>query len=485
VTPEDNYKWKAFAAIGISFVTMVMTMSMVFVLLDSISEEFDVTLRAVSWVLIVEALVISSVMLPMGRLADTIGRKKMHLTGLVVFGIGAICTGLAPTFPILIAARVVMALGNAMGQSVGTAMVVAVFPAEERGKAIGSQTTAVSIGGASGPILGGLALGVMPWQALFLLLIIPVSVAFVVSYRVLDEARIGDTNTDGSAPFDWVGALISGLAVSVLVLTINNPFGVAWLSPLILGGLVLAVLLFRWFIRWELSVPLPMLDLRLFSNRLFSLSVLTRLLGFMGSTVIRLLLPVYLISLRGMTEGAAGGVLFMISLGMGLAAQGSGRLSDRYGTWRFTLSGFSLLMISTGVLVFVDGSTNIWIVAVIVFVSGFSQGLWNVPNNALIFSAAPSASFGVVGALTNLTRNVGNVLGQALATAVVVGVMASRGFDVPLDEIADSPGAADAFMAGWRVAYLVVTALIGVALVVALYSNPRRFEDHVNAEGTL
>ncbi|MFT5530998.1 MAG: MFS family permease [Candidatus Poriferisodalaceae bacterium] len=473
---DATYKWQAFGAIGLSFVTNVMTMSMIYVMLESISEDFGVSLRTVTWVVIVEALVISSLMLPMGRVADAIGRKRIHLWGLAIFGVGAVFVGLAPTFPILIAARVVMATGNAMGQSVGTAMVVAVFPPEERGKAIGSQTTAVSIGGASGPILGGLLLEVVSWQTIFLMLLLPVAVAFVASYRVLDESRVSDLSAGEPTDFDWRGAALSAFGVSLLVLTINNPFGWSWVSPLIIAGGVGAILLLRSFVRWELRCDVPMLDLSLFSSRLFSMSILARLLGFMGSTAIRLLVPIYLISLRGLSEGAAGGVLFLISLGMGLAAQGSGRLSDKFGTWRFMVAGFVVMLFSVGGFLSFGLTTPIWLVAIVVFVSGLSQGLWNVPNNAAIFGAAPPNRYGVVGALTNLSRNIGNVLGQALSTAVVVGVMVARGFDVALNEIADSPGASEAFVLGWRAAFAVVIGLLLAALALAVAANPVRLK---------
>lgn len=183
-------KWLAFAAVGVAFVTNVAAWGMVFVSLPSIADEFGVTLRSVAWVVIAQSLTISSLMLPMGRVADMVGRRRMHLSGLVLFGAGAAAVAVAPTFTLLILARVVMSIGNAMGQSVGTAMVVAVFPDHERGKAIGSQTTAVAIGGASGPILGGLILQVLPWQALFALLLIPITIAFIFGYLVLDEAKV-------------------------------------------------------------------------------------------------------------------------------------------------------------------------------------------------------------------------------------------------------------------------------------------------------
>ena len=289
---DDARKWRAFGAIAISFVTMVMSQSMVFVALSAIADDFGVTLRVVTWVVIAEALTISALMMPMGRLADIVGWRRIHLVGLVLFGTGSALTAFAGTFGLLIVARVVMATGNAMGQSVGTAMIVAVFPKEERGTAIGSQSSAVAIGGASGPIVGGLLLQVMAWQKLFLLLVIPIAIAFVVGYLVLDDARMQPDRRTSRPAFDWGGAVLSALAIIVLVIVVNNPRADPWLSPVILGGLVGAMTLFAGFVWWEARVHAPMLDIRLFQNRIFSLAIVTRFLGFMAITPTRFLMPI-------------------------------------------------------------------------------------------------------------------------------------------------------------------------------------------------
>ena len=475
---DDGYKWRAFFAIALSFFTMVMTMSMVFVALSAIADDFGVSLRSASWVVISEALVISALLLPMGRFADIVGRKKIHMTGLAIFGVGAVFTALAPTFWALILARVFMATGNAMSQSVGTAMVVAIFPAAERGKAIGSQTTAVSVGGASGPIVAGLLLEVLPWEALFLLLLVPISIAFVAAHFLLDEERVSAGSDQIEGSFDWGGAIMSGLMVVVVVLTINNPLGVSWLSPVIGGGVILAVGLLTSFIRWELRRDDPMLQLRLFKIQTFRLAVGTRLLGFMGSTTTRFLLPIFLISLRGMSEGAAGGLLFLISLGMGISAQSSGRWSDRIGTRPFAITGLGLLAATGLAMGFMTASTNTWLLAVVVFISGLANGMWNVPNNSTILGSVPPADLGVIGAFTNLTRTLGNVFGQAIASTVVVGVMVSQGFDIPLKDIDDLPGADSAFTDGWRVAHFLLTGYALAALALAIRTKPAE----INAE---
>ena len=447
-------------------------MSMVFVALSSIADEFGITLRAVTWVVVAQALTISALMMPMGRLADMIGRRRVHLTGLVFFGGGSVLVALAPTFGLLIAARVVMAIGNAMGQSVGTAMVISVFPASERGNAIGSQTTAVAVGGASGPIFAGLILQFLPWQALFWMITVPIAIAFVAGYFILDDKRLNQYESPDRPPFDWVGAGLSASAIVLLVITMNNPLSLEWLSPTMLGSAAIAVTLLAAFAWWELRSVAPMLELRLFRSGVLSMAVAARFFGFLGATATRFLAPIYLLSLRGLSEGATGGALFLISLGMAMAAQGSGRLSDRFGSRPFAVFGFAVLF-GTGVaMVFVGATTPMWIVLVILFINGLGMGLWNVPNNAVIMGSVPASNFGVVGALTNLVRNVGNVTGQALASAVVVAVMAANGFDIPLSEIEETAGAGAAFVDGWRVAYMLVSAFALIALLFAMLTKP-------------
>ncbi len=474
-TPNEPNKWVAFTAIGIAFFTMVASMGMVFIALAQIADTFGVTLRSASWIVIVQGLTISAFMLPMGRMADIIGRKKVHLIGLVLFGGGSVFTALAPSFGLLILARVVTAIGNSMGQSVGTAMVLSVFPAHERGKAIGAQTTSVAIGGAIGPVIAGLVLQFLPWESLFLMLTIPIGIAFVAGYFILDEKVVSQQRRAGERRvFDWVGAIVSGLMIVVVVILINNPFGVAVASPLILGGAASAVILLSFFVWWELKSDSPMLELRMFKNVMFTMAIATRFLGFLGTTTVRFLMPIYLISLRDIQEAAAGGILFLTSLGMAVAASSSGRMGDRIGERPFTVIGFAMLVATAIAFMVFSSDTPFWIVMVVLLINGLAMGLWGVPNNSTILGAVSKESFGVVGALTNLTRNVGNVAGQAIASAVVVGVMVADGFDIPLSDITGNKAASDSFMNGWKYAYLLVTVFSLMGLALAILTKPKR-----------
>ncbi|MGY8880039.1 MAG: MFS transporter, partial [Dehalococcoidia bacterium] len=309
---------------------------------------------------------------------------------------------------------------------------------------------------------------------LFFVLTIPIGIAFIAGYFILDEKIVSQQRTGAKLKFDWMGAIVSGLMIIVVVILINNPFNVAILSPLIIGGFVSAILLFAFFVRWELRSSSPMLDLRMFKNIMFSMAIATRFLGFLGTTTVRFLMPIYLISLRNIEEAAAGGILFLTSLGMAAAASSSGRMGDKIGERRFTVVGFAMLVATAIAFMVFTSETSFWIVSLVLLVNGIAMGLWGVPNNSTILGSVSKESFGVVGALTNLTRNVGNVAGQAIASAVVVGVMVADGFDIPLSDITGNKTASDSFMNGWKYAYALVTVFSLMGLVLAIMTKPTK-----------
>lgn len=262
--------------------------------------------------------------------------------------------------------------------------------------------------------------------------------------------------------------------VVIVVLTINNPLALSWGSPIILGGLVAAIVFFAAWVRWELVTPEPMLELPLFKNRIFSMAVGARYVGFLGGTFVSFLAPVFLITLRSMETAAAGGVMFLNAFGLGIAAQLSGRLSDRFGSRRFSAAGFVLYLVVSLAMSVMTDTTPLRFVMVAMFAAGLSTGLWNVPNNSTIMGSVPANRHGVIGAFTNLVRNLGNVTGQALASAVVVGVMAARGFDIPLGEISQSADAGAAFLGGWQWTFRISAVLAVVGLGMTLFApDPR------------
>lgn len=465
-------KWRAFAAMAMTYFLLVSASSMSFLVLPDIADDFDVTLRTVGWVVIIESLLVAACLLPVGSLADRVGRRRILWWGMAIFGVGLVATGLAPTFPLLIAGRVVTAIGNVLAQSVATGILVAAFPPHERGLAMGGQTTAVGAASASGPLVGGLLLGPLSWEWLFLLLAIPVFATLVIIPAVLEDDSVGPVTGRRSA--DRLGGVLAGLAIVLVVVTANNPFEFSWLSIPIVGGGVAAVLVIAAFVRWELDHQTPMLDLRLFALPSFGAAVAVRVMGFAASTATTLLIPIQLISVRGLSSRTTGIVLASFAVGMAISAQISGRLYDRLGPRPSVVTGLIAQAAVMTTFAFTGLDTSLGVIIPITIAAGLSLAMWNVPANSSMMGATSSASLGVVGAFTNVTRTFGSVLGQAAVTAIVAGVLASQGFDIPLGDIADTTGADDSFIDGWRAAYLVAAGVSLVALVPASRLPGRR-----------
>ncbi len=456
--------------------TMVMSFSILFLALPAIAEDFVITFKEASLLVIAQSLTVSSFMLPLGKVADMIGRKRFHLIGLVLFGGGAIACAFATSLTFLIVTRVIMAIGSSMGQAVSTAITTSVFPANERGKALGSQTTAVAIGGATGPIVAGVTLAFFPWQALFIIMAIPTFIAFVWGLYILKDERIGSFSGDKRPPYDWLGAGLSAIATAIIILTITNPLALPWASPIIIGGAFAGIMTLAAFIWWQLRTPTPMVDLRLFKLQVFKYAVATRYLAFMRSSATLFVLPIYLIAFRGWSELIASGVMLLSAVGMGIGAQVFGRLSDQYGTRPFMMGGF-IVQVFTGIaLATLNDTTNIIYISGVVIINGLAMGAWSAPNASATMGAVPRSSYGLVSAIINLTRNLGNVSGQAIITAIIAGIMIARGFDIPLGDLADTPEAGPAFLAGWQYAYFVATAFVVLALFTSFMTKPGKSE---------
>ena len=467
---SDNYHWKVFWTVGIALFAMVLDFSIVFLALSSIADEFEVTLRAVTWVAIASSLTMSALMLPLGRVSDITGRKPFHIAGMVFFVSGAILAFLAQDLSTLIIARIVMSIGSAMGQAVVFAIIVGVFPSEQRGKALGMITTMVAIGAAAGPIIAGPVIQELGWRAIFLVTAVPTTAGIIAAYVVLDEKRIGNGENGSRQKFDWIGAVVSATALSLLIVTISNPFAFDWRSPQIVIGATTSVVLFALLVWWELKTESPMLNLRFFQNSTFSWSTSARFWGFFGGSATFFLMPIFIQSFMGYDQRSAGLIIFVGALGMGLASQMSGRLSDKYGFRPFTFVGLGTMVITNIGFSFFEAETSLWIVAPVLFANGLGMGMWMAPNMSATLSTVSRQDYGSMSAFLNLVRNVGSVTGQALAAAIIAGIMLSRGVEVQLNELSTSTDleVSRAFLSGWSVTFKVLAAFSALALFAAI-----------------
>lgn len=468
---SPRYKWWVFAAVGLGTFTGVMTFGSVNVALPTIADHFGSDLPTIQWVVIAQTLTISALLLPMGRLSDLVGRKRIYMTGLF-FLIGAsIFAALSPNVALLIVSRVVQGVGAAMTQGTAMAMITSVFPDEERGKGIGTHMSVIGAGGMAGPAIGGLLVSALGWRSVFLINLPLASIALLGALLLLD-ARLFRREKRGVG-FDWPGAALSTSALVTFLMLMTNGNSLGWLSPVAVGAALLFAGLVIGFLVWESRAPDPMLDLGLFRSRVFSLGVLAAFMSFLSTGSVRFLMPFYLQGVLGFPAGQVGLIMLPTAVTMTITGPIAGRLSDRFGYRIFNVLG--LVIAAGGIFAIsrVSDSTPVALIIAALVTQSAGSGLFSSPNSASIFSASSSARHGIVSALLSLVRNSANVTSIALGTAVVAATMAAMGFDPDLRGVAGAEGSGSgaAFVAGMNLLYTGTGCLLLLGAVASFFKG--------------
>lgn len=449
------------------------------VALPSIGEEFNAGLPSVQWAVLANALTITALLLPMGRLSDVVGRREVYVVGFTIVVLGAIVGGTAASLNILILARVLQGVGAAMIQANMMSIPLAVFPADERGKVMGLIMSTVGVGGVVGPPFAGLIVGAFGWRSVFFATAILGLAAIIIALAVLEKRRPIEVGKSVQEKFDWMGAVLSAAALLLFLLIVSNGYRTGWFATPILIGIVAFIGASAGFVWWELRIPNPMFELRLFRRKLLTLACVAAWISFLGTASLLFIMPFYLQQVLGYSPTKVGLVLAPLFLCLAIISPLSGRLSDRFGWRAFTVIG---LAISIAAMVTLSRSltitSSLMLIIPVLMLRFTGHALFNAPNSNSIFSAVETSSYSVVSALTQVLRNSGSVAGIAIMTMVIVTTMDALGVEPSLGAVVDGGGeaVAEAFVIGARRAFMVLSGLFAVGLLCSLYLG-RPLED--------
>jgi EmrB/QacA subfamily drug resistance transporter len=459
---QKKGKWWATLGIGIGVFIFALDVYIVNLALPIMVESLHTSFYTIQWVVLSYLLAIAIFVLSAANLGDMWSKKRLYITGLIVFTISSLLCGLAPNVGLLIAFRALQGLGAAFISGLGTAMIVEAFPAEERGLGLGIRAGVFGLGIMLGPTIGGLLISLGDWPLIFLINVpIGIIACLIVAYLVPSSPVAIKEQS-----FDIIGTLILTITLTCFTLGITLLQSEGFNSHPALILLLVAIISFAVFLVAEAKLSQPMLDLRIFQSLEFSLGLALRFLGNLVMAGAIFMLPFFLKLVKQYPTEEAGLLLAVPPIIIVLTAPIAGIFSDRYGARIISLIG--LLLMAVGCLIISTFDEQLTVISYILGIIpyGLGVGMFQSPNNSAIMGAAPKESLGIASGLLSLSRILGQTIGVPLVGAIFSFVTITT---ANLNETLDVTNAPiEALVLGTKITFIMVSVLLLVSTILAV-----------------
>ena len=420
-------RWAILAVLVVSLLVVVLDNTILNIALPTIQRELGASQSELIWAIDAYILVFAALLFSWGVMGDRIGRKKVLIIGLTIFGVASAIAAFSASSGMLIGMRAVMGVGGAAVLPTTLAIITVVFPPHERGKAIGAWAAAVGAAVALGPVLGGILLqhpswfewllGNM-WGAVFLINVPIVIIGVIAIARVVPE-----TKNPQPRALDIPGLLLSVTGLGLLIYGIIRASETRdWLAPSVLIPAFVGIALIALFLWIESRSDHASFDVALFKNRGYAVSLAAISLSFFALTGITFMLPFYLQILRGFDPLSAGLSFIPFAVGQIIAAPRSATMVNRFGYRAVMSFGLGAVAVALGALSFIQIDTPIWLILIVFFIFGFGLGNVIAPASTVMQNVLPLARAGAGSAVQNTVRQVGGALG----VAVIGTILATR-----------------------------------------------------------
>ncbi len=379
--------------------------------LPKISDEFSLNAVTMSWVAMSFLVTSSIFLLPFGKLADIVGRKKVFLVGNVIIVVSSLLCFIAQSGVSLIIYRVLQGIGSAMMFGTGMAIVTSVFPPHERGKALGINVTAVYLGLSAAPLIGGFLIQSFGWRSLFL---VPIPVGLIV-IGILILAIKTEWAEAKSDRFDYKGSVVYMISMFSFMYGFSKIPDIHAIILTLVG--IIGILL---FIKVELKVEFPLLNIQLFShNKVFAYSNLAALINYATTFAVTFVLSLYLQYVKGFQPRETGIILVTQPVVMALVASFSGKLSDRYDPRILASGGMMVTLIGLITLSFLNEFSTIQFITIALIILGIGFGLFTSPNTNSVMSSVDKRYLGIASATVGTMRLTGQMISMGIATLFI------------------------------------------------------------------
>lgn len=453
-------KWTVLSIVIVMTFMSTLDGSIVNVALPSMAKVLNVSTSNIQFVATSYLIVVAGVILVFGKLGDLLGKTKMFVFGVALFTVGSLLCGLSGSYPILIIARVIQAIGAAGTMANNQGIITEIFPPNERGKALGINGTAVALGALVGPGLGGLIVGAVGWEYIFFINVPIGLIAVIAAMKLLPR-----TVKKQDQKLDTMGSVLFLIAIVPLFVSLNEGVNRGFADPFILAGFAIAIISFAEFIIVEKKKQDPLVQLDMFSNKLFSLSIFCGFVSFVAIFCHNILLPFYLQDVRAYSPTFSGLIMMVYPLVLTAVAPLSGHMSDKIGSEILTFFGLCLTSVGLFLMATMNENSTLAYLIIVIAIMSVGNGMFQSPNNSLVMSTVSRDRLGVAGSINALIRNVGMVCGIALATTLLYGMMSYKMGVRVTDYI---PGRSDVFIFGMHIVYIAagIISLFGALLTL-------------------
>ncbi|SFL92180.1 MDR family MFS transporter [Salibacterium qingdaonense] len=455
MSEEVSYNRVVIAALLIagSFVA-ILNQTLMITAIPPIMQEMNISENTAQWLTTVFML-INGIMIPVSAfLMEKFTTRQLFLTAMSVFAAGTVVGGLATNFPFLITGRVIQSAGAGVMLPLMQTIFLLIFPVEKRGAAMGYIGLVISFAPAIGPTLSGWVTTNYDWRLLFWGIVPLALIMIVVAYFVMRNV------TELKNPkVDPISITLSTLGFGGVLYGFTSAGNNGWANPLTLIALFAGLVLIYFFIRRQLRVPHPMLEFRVFRQRIFTYSTIICMVGFVGLIGLETLIPLYMQNMRDFTAVESGLVLFPGALIAGLMSPITGRIFDKVGAKALAIPGFVLMAVSTAGFMFIGTTTPMVLLAVLYAVRMLGFSMVMMPVNTEGLNEIPSKLIPHGAAVTNTTRQLAASIGTALLVTTMTTAQQSAG-SWPAIEHTDIFGA--------KVAFGVLFVLTAGALLLSL-----------------
>ncbi|MBN2400792.1 MAG: MFS transporter [Spirochaetes bacterium] len=444
---DRSTKISALIVTGVSsFITPYM-LSGVNIALPGIQKAFSIDAILLTWIATSYVLSNSVLLIPIGKIADIYGRKKIYIIGITIFVISNFLCAFAGSIEILITLRIILGIGAAMHLTTGVAIIISIFPVKERGTALGINVAAVYLGLSAGPFIGGLLTHYFSWQSIFIT-ITPIGILSIILAVFFLKGEWADAKGE---KFDLLGSIIYGASLIMIM------YGVS-----ILPQLTAFILLFLGiaglfgFAARELKIDYPVFELTLFKhNKVFTFSSLAALINYASTHTITFLLSLYLQFILDLPPQTAGLVLISQPIVQAVFSPFMGKLSDKIDPGLLASIGMTINTVGLFMLIFLKPGLPIIFIIGILILLGFGYALFSSPNTNAIMSSVEKKHYGIASGTVATMRTIGMTLSMTISTLI---------FTMLIGKTEIMPAVYPAFQKSVKICFIIFTVLSTIGI---------------------